>query len=368
MVLLKCMNYGCTWVSQDLPETMVQALSQQLEMHAAEAHAAPASMSSSSSTAPPRLKLDPPSISTNSDPDKFASFERQWAMYKVGMAIAPDLVSTALFYCCTEDLRTDLLRDIRGDVARMGETDLMASIRRLSVKEESILVHRIRLGKMVQSPGMGVRSFLAALRGQAALCNYTARCPESGCTHSYDYSEDIIRDHLIRGLADPEILSDLVGDTKTDRSLGETVAFIAQKEQGRATRSVVGDSANAMQGTHTPASFHPSAGKPSCWACGGDIHGQRNDKNARSKHCPAWSFTCAKCSVKGHFSKYCSRCPDCNSWGHRDKSSRFCAQSTRRRPKSGKKPEGTSAKAMTLSEGDPPVYEQLCIGNSEQST
>ena len=288
-------------------------------------------------------------------------------MYKVGMAIAPALVSTALFYCCTDDLRTDLLRDIRGDVARMAETDLMASIRRLSVKEEGTLVHRIRLGKMVQSPGMGIRSFLATLRGQAALCNYTATCSETGCTHSYDYSEDIIKDHLIRGLADPEILSDLVGDTKTDRSLEETVAFIAQKEQGRATRSVVGDSANAIQGTHTPASSHSSANKPSCWACSGDIHGQRNDRNARSKHCPAWSFTCAKCSVKGHFSKNCSRCPDCNSWGHRDKSSRFCVQSPRRRPKPGRKPEDTSTKTMTLSEADPPVYEQLCIGYSEQS-
>ena len=50
----------------------------------------------------------------------------------------------------------------------------------------------------------------------------------------------------MRGIADPEIMSDLLGDTKTDRTLEETVSFIAQKEQGKLTRSEVGDSAGAM--------------------------------------------------------------------------------------------------------------------------
>ena len=70
-------------------------------------------------------------------------------MYKTGTMISPSQAATALFYCCSEELRLDIMRDIRLDVALMPEDDLLAEIRHLVVKEESILVHRIKLGKMV---------------------------------------------------------------------------------------------------------------------------------------------------------------------------------------------------------------------------
>ena len=200
MPVLKCLNAGCQWQSQDLDAAFADALTKQLEMHNQEVHAPAAAAAAAAAAqaavqaaprpmaaaAPPRLKLDPPRIDSNCDPDKFSAFTRQWTMYKVGMAIASDMTTTALFYCCTDELRTDLLRDIRSDVALMTETDLLAAIKRLAVKEESTLVHRIRLSRMTQSPGTGIRSFLANLRGQAALCQYTAWCTEAGCTHVYD--------------------------------------------------------------------------------------------------------------------------------------------------------------------------------------
>ena len=48
-----------------------------------------------------------------------------------------------------------------------------------------------------------------------------------------DYSEEMILDQLIRGIGDKEILADLLGDTKTDRTLSEVVEFIARKEQAK---------------------------------------------------------------------------------------------------------------------------------------
>ena len=96
-------------------------------------------------------------------------------MYKTGMAIQPVMCATALFHCCDQDLMDDLMRDISGDVSVMSEADLLAAIKRLAVKEESRLVHRIKLTKMTQAPGTPIRTFLAALRGQASLCQYTAK-------------------------------------------------------------------------------------------------------------------------------------------------------------------------------------------------
>ena len=170
-------------------------------------------------------------------------------MYKTGTMISPSQAATALFYCCSEELRLDIMRDIRLDVALMPEDDLLAEIRRLVVKEESILVHRMKLGKMVQAPGQGIRTFLANLRGQAALCKFSSKCLEPGCTHTFDYSEEIIKDNLIRGISDPEILADLLGDPKTDRTLDEVVSFIAQKEQGKATRTAVEDCTGVINQT-----------------------------------------------------------------------------------------------------------------------
>ena len=129
------------------------------------------------------------------------------------MTIQPAMQSTALFYCCDDDLMRDIMRDHQGDVAAMPESDLLAAIKRLAVKEESTLVHRIRLGKMTQAPGMPIRTFLANLKGQASLCQYVATCKEQSCDHEYDFSTEIIKDNLIRGISDPEILSDILGDS-----------------------------------------------------------------------------------------------------------------------------------------------------------
>ena len=64
--------------------------------------------------------------------------------------------------------------DLRDDVANMVKVDLPVAIKRLAVKDESTLVYLIKLSKMTQSPGTGIRSFVASLRGQAALCQYVA--------------------------------------------------------------------------------------------------------------------------------------------------------------------------------------------------
>ena len=86
------------------------------------------------------------------------------------------------------------------------------------------------MGNLKQTPGVGTRNFLAELRGQAKLCRYTAGCTTAGCAENIDYSDTIIKDQLIRGIADPEILSELLGDTGPEKTLDQIVEFIATKE------------------------------------------------------------------------------------------------------------------------------------------
>ena len=122
---------------------------------------------------------------------------------------------------------------------------------------------------MTQTPGIAIRSFLAGLWGQAALCQYTATCKEQDCEHTYDFSNEIIKDNLVRGMADQEIMSDLLWDSKTDGTLEETVQFIAQKEQGKVTQSAVGQHVG-LKALTTPSThikkkvWNTPNQKPSC--------------------------------------------------------------------------------------------------------
>ena len=84
------------------------------------------------------------------DPDQWSAFTRQWDMYKVGMAITDNILTTALFYCCKQDLRTDIMRELQLDVAKIAEAYLLAAIKRLAVKEERTLVHRLNFNRMTQ--------------------------------------------------------------------------------------------------------------------------------------------------------------------------------------------------------------------------
>ena len=92
-------------------------------------------------------------------------------------------------------------------------------------------------------------------------------------------------------------MSDLLGDPKTNRTLEETLSFIAQKEQGKATKTAVGDTVGAMCASRTNSKQSLAPGRR-CWACGGSAHGQKNDRKARARYSEAWTLTCSKCTTK----------------------------------------------------------------------
>ena len=310
---------GCDWKSQALPESCGEALSRQLAMHDRTVHPATTEKST-------KLKIDPPKIGCGASREEWEAFIRQWEMYKKGTSLTKEQIPTALFYCCTEELRQDIMRDTQTDISSMAEEVLLKEMKTLAVREESILVHRMKLCKMTQSPGMGVRTFAANLKGQAALCDYSVKCEKEGCGTIVSYSREMIKDNLIRGLADPEILADLLGDNKINRTLEETINFVAQKEQGKATKSALGECTAATYSTPRQNTLKASASGHGrkCWACGNPSHGPKNDKATREKKCPAWTSKCSKCNIKGHFSRNCSKCAACGLWGHKDEKSFFC--------------------------------------------
>ena len=138
-----------------------------------------------------------------------------------------------------------------------------------------------------------------------------------------DFSLDVIQDQLIRGFNDTDIVSDLLGDMKVDRTLEEVVEYVARKEQAKSECSTVSVEPVVFAVKQTPNTPQP---KHRCRHCKGAFLGV-DTKKVRRDSCSAWSHVCEKCRVKDHSCKDCFKCQDCNSWGLKSKQSKWCQKS-----------------------------------------
>ena len=267
--------------------------------------------------------MDPPKLQPGVDQQTWDQFMARWGIFKTTMGVDGGTAAMWFFNCLDTDLGDEVLKANPGIPPQdMTEANLISCTKKLAVKVESKLIHRIKMGQAVQPPGTGIHNFLANLKGLARQCDFTVIC--SGCEAETDYSEEVIGDQLVRGLDDQDILADLLGDDKNDRTLKETVEFIARKEQAKVERGTVScetPSTSAVKVTPSPAT--PFGRPTTCRHCKGGSHGP-DDMKTRKLSCPAWDHKCEKCQVKGHYSQACYKCSDCGSWGHKSNKSKWC--------------------------------------------
>ena len=308
---LQCRAPQCAF--KTMQGTVDQVL-QHLSLHAQTAH--PVQQAQGGGTA--RGKVDRPTMKPACDQESWAFFLYDWENYKSDMNITGNATSAHLFGCLDEELKRDLQKAHQGvAAATMSEANPLQAIKRLAVKEESKLAHRIKMGRAIQQPGASIRTFHAHLKGLAAPCEYqTSHTCGCGKTNDIDYSDNVIQDQLVRGIADQEILADLLGDEKSDRTTKEIVEFIARKEQAKIERETVSSDAPSVA-----AASVPGRGDRRCRGCDGQDHGSRSK---RLKECPARDVICERCKIKGHFTRKCIKCRDCHSWGHSSRNSRHC--------------------------------------------
>ena len=316
---LPCDSALCDFISAD--GTLEQKL-QHLSIHAQTAH--PVQQHHHGGGAP-RGKVDRPTLRPVSSLENWEYFRYEWANYKTAMGITGGTTSAHLYGCLDEELKRDLQKSNQGVAAAdMTEAALMEAVKRLAVKQESKLAHRIKMGKAIQTPGVSIRTFHAQLKGLATACDYTitSKC-QCDRDNNIDYADHVIQDQLVRGIADHEILADLLGDEKTNRSTTEIVEYIARREQAKAERGTVCGESPAQPVTAVGAVVTPRRGARPCRGCDGPDHGGRSQ---RMSECPARNVVCDKCRVKGHYTRTCIKCKDCQQWGNGSDKSKHCKQ------------------------------------------
>ena len=180
MVRLSCTAQGCDtgdegsrFKTDDVVDTVALEL---LKMHRNDYHAQvrnDSSQQQSARVATPRGKIDMPKLAAHCSSEQWDDFIYDWHNYKTAMGIDGQVLSAYLYGCLEEELCRDLRKsNPTVQASDMEEENLLKAVKELTVKSESVLARRIKLGKATQAPGQSVRTFYAQLKGFASAGGY----------------------------------------------------------------------------------------------------------------------------------------------------------------------------------------------------
>lgn len=182
-----------------------------------------------------------------------------------------------LLECCDEPLRRDFTRTSSGNLTDKTIDIVLCAIRKVAVCEENTMVARVTLHNMWQDQDKTVWHFGVCVCRQANICKFVITCPS--CKYNMNYTDAIVRDILSRGIGDPDIQLDVLGDKNQDMSLEEVFQFIEAKEAGKR-------SASRLLNTYSVEAAHSSYQrtkhpldedkKGPCSYCGKCSHGMKS--------------------------------------------------------------------------------------------
>ena len=297
MVIVACPIPGCVYQTDDLDAAIVAAL---LTTHS-QTHI-PGHI-----TAAKVEKVKRPVISSAGTLEEWEYFQTRWTDYANATKIGGQDKVIQLLECCDESLRKDLTRYSGGSLTTKTTNEVMAAIRRLAVREENPMVARVSLHNMRQDRDEPVRNYSARLRGQAGVCKFSLTCPN--CSHDVNYTEEIIRDVLCRGINDNDIQLDLLSDKNQNMNLEEVIQFVEAKESGKRSASRLIDSHNTVAASSSYRKSKQPDSKPQardpCGYCGKRGHGRNAPARTRKQECPAYGQQCEHCNRYHHFESVC---------------------------------------------------------------
>ena len=297
MPQVKCPFPGCTYSTDDISDELAATL---FKIHAQGAHGA-------SSHRPAKVEsVRRPNITTGGTSEDWSYFLTRWNDYKTATQLSGTDVVIQLLECCEEDLRKDLTRASGGSLTGRNEEDVLQRIKALAVRHEYIMVARMELHGINQDIDEGVRSFAARVKGQANVCKYIASCPS--CNNDVNYTEEIMKDVIIKGISDCEIQLDLLSDHNQNMSLEDIVKYVEARESGKrsATKLLHNiQGANSTRSTYKKSHQFKPSDEALCTYCGKAGHGKNASATVRKQYCKAFGKKCSHCDLSNHFSSVC---------------------------------------------------------------
>ena len=245
-------------------------------------------------------KLKRPTVTIDNSSEDWSYFVSRWKNYKMATKLTESDVTIQLLECCDESLRKDLTRVHRDSISRFTEIQLLNAIKRLAVFEENILVSRYKLHNLKQDLDEPIRTFVARIKGQAHVCKLVVSCPNCNFKE-VDYSNEIVKDVITRGINDEDIRLQLLGDKNQDMNLEETIAYVEAKEAGKKSAFRLTPATTNMAATSQYKSRFKKSLSRKCGYCG------QNKVHNKRQNCPAFKSKCTVCGIMGHYASVCRK-------------------------------------------------------------
>ena len=179
--------------------------------------------------------------------------------------------------------------------------DLLKEARKLVVRSRNKLVHRLKLGSMVQGGDEPVAAFETRLKPVARTGKFQVECP--GCNQKVDYTDEMVVDNLIRGLADEEVKKKVLAAPEAECTLDKVLRLVEAEESGKYSLSdskmfdsVSGLSTFKKQQRDPVKKEEPPVDRDVHFKCG---------KKHKLFFCH--ESTCYFCKDKGHIKKVCEK-------------------------------------------------------------
>ena len=153
----------------------------------------------------------------------------QWNIFKrrvrVRIRFRPDASSSQRFQCAGDELGDSLLKTDPSIVSKPTSVVMAAMI----VVATGVM--RRELVRMPQERDESFRAFAARGRGKAETCAYITKCT---CLREVDFTDSIIRDVLIAGIADLDIRREVLGTSAIlETAVNNVFSLVESKEMDR---------------------------------------------------------------------------------------------------------------------------------------
>ena len=157
-------------------------------------------------------------------------FKHRWDVFVSGSGLDPDASSSQLFQCAGDELGDSLLKTDPSIVSKPTSV-VMGAMKSPAVIVVATGVMRAELVRMQQERDESFRAFAARVRGKAETCPYITKCT---CLREVDFTDSIIRDVLIAGIADLDIHREVLGTSAIlERAVNDVISLVEGKEMAR---------------------------------------------------------------------------------------------------------------------------------------
>ena len=290
-LVLKCEFDDCSYVSE---KSKIEICLRLLEMHMSAKHAPPKAVPkpkpSSSSVKPEKAKR--PELSAEVSDEDWAYFLSRWGDYKKSTALEGEEIVLQLMECCCEQLRRDHHRTFSNGEEGTGtptETERLAQLKQLAVRKKNRAVNRVKLGTLKQDKGEPVRKWAGRVRSLATVNEYSVVCKK--CQGPVSYTDAVIMDQVITGLAESEIQKDVLSHPEAaTMDLEKLLLFVEGKESGQASQGL-------LSGGGTGGAVH-AVKTVKCKFCG-------SSHDRGKQFCKAADKKCDKCGKMNHLAAVC---------------------------------------------------------------